>query len=88
MWLSHRFAMVKAMSYVTLEAAISHGRIVVNEPEKLPDSAGALLTILPSDPPQDAASTPLEALEALQRHLRLDAPRAAEWMSAVSDARR
>ena len=69
LWLSHGFAMVKPMSYVTLEAAIRHGRIVVKEPEKLPDSARALLTILPSDTPQDAASTPLDALEALQRHL-------------------
>ena len=69
-------------------AAITHGKIVVKEPEKLPDSARALLTILPSDAPQETAQSPLEALEALQRHLRVDVPRAAEWMSAVREARR
>jgi hypothetical protein len=36
------------MSYVTVEVEIEHGRIVAREPEKLPEKASGLLTILPS----------------------------------------
>ncbi len=36
------------MSYVTVEVEIEHGRIVTREPEKLPEKASGLLTILPS----------------------------------------
>jgi ABC-type phosphate transport system ATPase subunit len=32
--------------------------------------------------------TPLEALDALQKHLRLDAGKAADWMATVREARR
>ena len=32
--------------------------------------------------------TPLQALEALQKHLKLDEKQAAEWMATVRDARR
>jgi hypothetical protein len=35
------------MSYVTVEVEIEHGRIVAREPEKLPEKASGLLTILP-----------------------------------------
>jgi hypothetical protein len=35
------------MSYVTVEVQIEHGRIVAREPEKLPEKASGLLTILP-----------------------------------------
>jgi hypothetical protein len=35
------------MSYVTVEVEIDHGRIVPREPDKLPDKASGLLTILP-----------------------------------------
>ncbi|MEI8044838.1 MAG: hypothetical protein WCL11_25730 [Verrucomicrobiota bacterium] len=35
-----------------------------------------------------AALSPLQALEALQKHLRLDAAKAVAWMSAVREARR
>lgn len=31
---------------------------------------------------------PLQALDSLQRHLRLDAQKAGRWMEAVRDARR
>lgn len=34
------------MSYVTVEVDIEHGRIVAREPEKLPEKATGLLTIL------------------------------------------
>jgi hypothetical protein len=50
-----------------------------------------LLTILPatggntSEPPK---RTPLEALEALQKHLHLDDQKVAAWMATVRDARR
>ena len=36
------------MSYVTLEVEIDHGRIVPCEPDKLPEKASGLLTILPA----------------------------------------
>jgi hypothetical protein len=35
------------MSYITVEVDIDHGRIVPREPEKLPDVAKGILTILP-----------------------------------------
>ncbi len=35
------------MSYVTVEVEIEHGRIVAREPDKLPQKASGLLTILP-----------------------------------------
>ena len=34
------------MAYLTLEAQIDHGRITVTEPEKLPATGKALLTVL------------------------------------------
>ena len=38
------------MIYVTVEVEIEHGRIVAREPEKLPEKASGLLTILPTPP--------------------------------------
>lgn len=77
------------MSYLTMEVEIDHGRITANEPEKLPTRGKGLLTVLQTA--QEATSTepsPLEALEALQKHLKLDERKAAEWMAAVREARR
>ena len=34
------------MSYLTLEAEIQHGRVMVKEPERLPEKGHGLLTIL------------------------------------------
>jgi len=34
------------MSYITLEVKIENGRIIPNEPEKVPQTGAALLTIL------------------------------------------
>ena len=34
------------MAYLTLEAQIDHGRITVTEPDKLPTTGKALLTVL------------------------------------------
>ena len=47
------------MSYVTVEVDIREGRITTREPEKLPDKASGLLTILPAVGHQDSASMPL-----------------------------
>jgi hypothetical protein len=47
------------------------------------------LTVLEPAPPTTAGKlTPLEALEALQKHLKLDESKAAEWMAAVRESRR
>lgn len=79
------------MSYLTLEVEIDHGRVIPTEPRQLPETGKGLLTILPpaggkaGEPPK---RTPLEALEALQRHLQLDDKGIEAWMAAVGDARR
>jgi hypothetical protein len=44
------------MSYITVEVDIDHGRIVPREPEKLPEVAKGILTVLPETVP--AAVTP------------------------------
>jgi len=78
------------MSYVTLEVDIDNGRVVPREPKKLPSTGRGLLTILESAENTSTASpmNALQALEALQAHLRIDGKKAEEWMAAVRDARR
>lgn len=77
------------MSYLTLEVEIDHGRLITKEPAKLPDKATGLLTILQPEEVSNAPKlTQLHALEALQRHLNMDAVKAAEWMAVVRDTRR
>lgn len=76
------------MSYLTLEVEINHGRVVASEPSKLPEKATGLLTILAPDVAAQTKATRLQALQALQKHLCLDAEKAAQWMSAVKDSRR
>ena len=76
------------MSYVTLEAEITDGKVVVSEPAKLPESAQALVTILGPVTAKPNTVAPLDALDALQKHLKLDERKAADWMAAVRDARR
>jgi hypothetical protein len=75
------------MSYVTLEVEIDHGRVVARDPDRLPEKGVGLLTILEAggDNPQMSL---IEALDALQKRLGLDAQKAADWMSAIRDARR
>jgi hypothetical protein len=75
------------MSYLTVEVEIDHGHVVAKGAEALPDKANGLLTIFP-DAVNRAAIFPLQALESLQKHLRLDATQAAEWMASVREARR
>ena len=76
------------MSYLTLEVEIDHGKVITKEPSKLPEKASGLLTILQPETSNTSALTPLQALDALQRHLNLDAGKAADWMAAVREARR
>lgn len=76
------------MSYLTLEVEIDHGRVVAKEPGRLPEKGIGLLTILESGENGQLPPTPLQALDALQKHLGLDEQKAAEWMGAVRDARR
>jgi hypothetical protein len=76
------------MSYLTLEVEIDHGKVMTKEPSKLPEKASGLLTIFQSDAIGESRLTPLQALEALQKYLQLDAAKAAEWMATVREARR
>ena len=75
------------MSYVTVEVEIDHGRVAPRGPEKLPEQVTGLLTFPCPPASYSARPTPLEALEALQRHLRLDQKKAEEWNASVRDAR-
>ena len=78
------------MSYLTLEVEIDHGRISPTGAEKLPDKGKGLLTVLESDTGNGETPklTQLEAFEALQKSLNLDAAKAKAWMDTIRDARR
>jgi len=76
------------MSYLTMEVEIDHGKVVTKEPSKLPEKASGLLTIFQPEASETSKLTPLQALDALQKYLRLDAARAADWMTTVREARR
>ena len=79
------------MSYLTLEVESDHGRVIPSGPEPLPENGKGLLTILPAageKPGIPPKRTPLEALEALQKHLQLDDKKVEAWMATIRDARR
>ena len=76
------------MSYLTVEVEIDHGHVVAKGAETLPEKASGLLTIFQSAAVIGAAHSPLQALELLQKHLRLDAASAAAWAVSVREARR
>ena len=76
------------MSYLTVEVEIDHGHVLAKGAENLPEKASGLLTIFRSDAVNPAVISPLQALESLQKHLRLDAAKAGAWMTAVREARR
>jgi hypothetical protein len=76
------------MSYLTVEVEIDHGHILAKGAESLPEKASGLLTIFKTDAANHATISPLQALESLQKHLRMDAARAVEWMTSVREARR
>ena len=75
------------MSYLTVEVAIDHGHVVAKGAERLPEKASGLLTIFKSNAVSHATISPLQALESLQEHLRLDAAGAVDWMASVREAR-
>jgi len=62
------------MAYVTIEAEIDHGRIIPAEPEKLPPTGKALLTVL--DSPERKPD--LQVVRSLLGTLKTDLD-AAEW---------
>jgi hypothetical protein len=74
------------MSYLTLEVEIDGGRVTAKEPGQLPEKGTGLLTILQTN--EVAQPTQLQALDELQKHLKLDTRKVAEWMDTVRDARR
>ena len=76
------------MSYRTVEVEIDHGHVLAKGAESLPEKAYGLLTIFQSETVSPATMSPLQALESLQSHLRLDPARAADWMTSVREARR
>ena len=76
------------MNYLTVEVEIDHGYVQAKGAERLPEKASGLLTIFQSDVRNPDAISPLQALEALQKHLCLDATKASEWMASVREARR
>lgn len=76
------------MSYRTVEVEIDHGHVMAKGAESLPEKATGLLTILQLDRVDQAAVSPLQALESLQEHLNLDAAHAAQWLASVREARR
>ena len=76
------------MRYLTLEVEIESGHVIAKEPDRLPKKGSGLLTILRSSENNQSCPTPLQALNALQEHLRLDAQKAAKWMEDIRDARR
>ncbi len=76
------------MSYLTLEVEIDDGKVVPKEPSRLPAKGSGLLTIFQPEATEIPKLTPLQALDALQKHLQLDGARAAEWMTLVREARR
>jgi hypothetical protein len=76
------------MSYLTLEVEIDHGKVVPKEPNRLPQTGRGLLTIFQTDQNGQPRLTPLQALDGLQRYLRLDTQKAGEWMRIVREARR
>jgi len=62
------------MAYVTIEAEIDHGRIIPAEPEKLPPTGKALLTVL--EPPERKPD--LQVIQSVLGTLKTDLD-TAEW---------
>ncbi|MEO6036372.1 MAG: hypothetical protein ABIQ35_14050 [Verrucomicrobiota bacterium] len=76
------------MSYLTLAVEIDHGKVVSKDASQLPEKASGLLTIFLPETTGISKLTPLQALDALQKHLQVDANKAAKWMAAVREGRR
>ncbi len=70
------------MSYLTLEADIDHGRITVAEPEKLPVTGKALLTVLDAPARQPDWNKVMSLLGKMQNKvdgLTVERAARAEW---------
>ncbi|HEV2353434.1 MAG TPA: hypothetical protein VGR89_04285 [Puia sp.] len=78
------------MSYLTLEVEIDNGRIIPNEPDKLPKTGKGLLTVLESrtEPADPEKAVRIRAFLELSKSLNLDEAKARAWMDQVRDARR
>ena len=78
------------MAYLTLEAAIDHGRITVAEPDKLPVTGKALLTVLDSSerrPDWAIVMSLLGAMEHKVDGLAVEREARAEWDERESKQR-
>jgi hypothetical protein len=62
--------------------------VVAKDPRRLPEKGSGLLTILQSDKDGQPRLSPLQTLNALQKHLKLKTGTAAAWMDAGREARR
>lgn len=70
------------MAYLTMEASIDHGRITVAEPDKLPVTGRALLTLLESPerkPDWDKVTSLLGTAECKRDGLAIEREARAEW---------
>jgi len=70
------------MAYLTLTAAIDHGRITVSEPDKLPVTGKALLTVLDAPehkPDWDKVMGLLGAMQNKVDGLTVEREARAEW---------
>ena len=79
------------MSYLTLEVSIDHGKVLLKEPEKLPETGTGLLTILQPThmpPPFPPRMWPWEAFKVLQQEMALTPEKAEAWKAAMLEARR
>ena len=75
------------MIYLTLEVEIDQGKVKPKEPSLLPEKGSGLLTIFSPDENGPAKFTPLQVLDALQKHLKLDSAKATQWMAGVRELR-
>ena len=70
------------MAYLTMEADIDHGRVIPKEPEKLPETGKALLTVLDSPdrkPNWDKVMSLLGTMENKVNGLTVEREARAEW---------
>ena len=70
------------MGYLTMEAEIDHGRIIPKEPEKLPATGRALLTVLGSTerkPDWDKVASLLGKMQKKVDGLAVEREARAEW---------
>ena len=70
------------MAYVTMEAEIDHGRIIPAEPEKLPPTGKALLTVIESparEPDWDKVMSLLGTMQNKMDGLAVERESRTEW---------